>query len=337
MRHWILTLACFVAACSGEDEPPIVTPRDGGNNAGEGSSSGGSTANGGTGPTGGTGNTGAFGNPDPEEVYVLGTLGLGRTDVPALFHWSSRDEYAAGFQPTVNVFKAKVGESGLFYQLQNVNEVRRFVPDLTSSEPLESVSYPEDPTGNDPVVAELDCTMGGFVLHFVVGPADRIVYFCSSVGWFEDGELIYEGLESMLALGNGDLAVITDDSTGAHYVVNLASAEKFPLADIGTIYAARATRNGFLIAGIGIDGDELWEVDGDGDASSRGLYSEREPGIFRYFWALDPEGDLFELDQVGSPETNLTRRTVGGSDELISSDLEAANAYVAGQGLATGP
>jgi hypothetical protein len=346
-RYWLFTFVWFVVACSGGDERPLVVknPDRGGTggSAGEGGEGprGGTTTNGGSGgtaATGGTGNVGGFANPDPDEIYVLGTLELGNTTVSALFHWASRDDYAAGFDSQVSVFKAKVGESGLLYQIgPNGTEIRRFVPDLTSSEPLESISYPDDPTQNDPVVAELECADGGFVLHFVVGPGDRIVYFCSSGAWFQGGEVIYDGGESMLALGYGDLAVMTDDSTGVHYVVNLASDERTQIEDIGHIYAVRAIRGGFLVAGIGENGDELWEVGEDAQATSRGLYTPQEPGIFQYFWALEPDGTLYELDQVGRPETIMTRRRVGGSNEIVFNDSEPGNVYLGGHGLATGP
>jgi hypothetical protein len=340
-RFFILTLFCLVAACSGDEKPPLVQPINGGKGGGAGEAgegpTGGTTASGGS---GGTGNVGGLGSPDPDEIYVLGTLELGNMGVPALFHWGSPEDYAAGFDAAVNVFRAKVGEAGLLYQLgSSGTEIRRFVSDLTSSLPLASIEYPDDAIQNDPVVAELDCPSGGVVLHFVVGPADRIVNFCGGAvtGWFESGELVWDGTESMLALGYDDLAVLTDDTSGAYYVANLASGERTEIVDIGRIYAVRAIGDGFLVAGVGDNGDELFEVSADGEASSRGVYTPREPPNFLYFWALEPDGTLYELDQVGMPETIMTRRRVGGENEIVLDDYEAGTVFIGGNGLATGP
>ena len=336
-RSWLVTFACLVTACSGESDPPPLQPRLGGTGGGaaeggEGPSSGGSTSG-----SGGTGNTGGLARPDPDEVYILGSLELGRPDLLALCHWSSPDDYAVGFNADMEVYKAKVGEVGLLYQLRsNAFEIRRFAPDLLSSDPLEAIAYPEDPSQDDPVFAELECPPGSVVLDFVVGPADRIVYLCTGYGWFDDGEPVYAGAGDMRALGYDNLALFTESGVG-HFVVNFATDERTRIMDIGTIRAAHAIPDGFLVAGIGADGDGLWEVGSDGVASSRGLYEERPPGDMQYYWELDAEGTLYELEGVGINETTLMRRRVGGSNEIVYSDFEAGNVFINKLAIVTGP
>lgn len=342
-RYWIFTFACLVFSCSGDDDPPVLNPRvngEAGDGSGGSTSGRGGTGTGGSGNTGtgGSGNIGGLGRPDPDEVYILGSLELARPDLGALFHWSEPEDYAIGFAADLEFYKAKIGEAGLLYQLRSKPlEIRRFVPELTTSAPVESIDYPADPTANDPIFQELDCSNGSSVLYFVVGPNDRIVYYCANgLGWFIDGMPVYNGPGDMWALGNDDLAIFTEPGVG-HFVVDLGSGEKTQIMNIGTIRAVRALSEGFLVAGIGDNDYELWEVSPDGETSSRGRYMQKEPGIFEYLWALDADGNLYQAESVGDNEATLMLRRLDGDNEIVHDDLMPENAFLNTLGIVTGP
>jgi len=131
--------------------------------------------------------------------------------------------------------------------------------------------------------------------------------------------------------------ILRPDRQVGHFVVDLGSGEKTQIMNIGTIRAVRALSEGFLVAGIGDNDYELWEVSPDGETSSRGRYMQKEPGIFEYLWALDADGNLYEAESVGDNEATLMLRRLDGDNEIVHDDLMPENAFLNTLGIVTGP
>lgn len=209
---WVPVMA--VTACSSDERPPLVAPRErggdggttvqggasarGGTTARGGSASGGS-ASGGDGaagePSGGTGGTAGVGGTsivtgsglddlDPGEVYLLGTLAQGVAGVEGLTRLSSPDVYAVGFGP--HILDAAVGEAGLYYL--DGYEIRVFAPDLITSVAEMDLEYPENPERNDTVLMRRARTPIGGLAGFLLGPDDPKVL----VGSTNEFEHYYE-------------------------------------------------------------------------------------------------------------------------------------------------
>jgi hypothetical protein len=156
------------------------------------------------------------------------------------------------------------------------------------------------------------------------------------MGWFIDGTPVYDGPGDIRGFGYDNLAIFTEPQVG-HYVVDLGTGEKNQIMNIGTIRAVRAIPEGFLVAGIGDNGYELWEVTPDGDTTSRGRYMEKESGLLEYAWELDADGNLYEAEGVGDNEATLMLRRLDGDNEIVHDDFTPGNAFLNTLAIVTGP
>ena len=341
MRVWPVLTIALGFGCSGEEHPIGVEPypdRGGttgtGGTTGEGGeATGGSTS--GSGGTGGTGGSGGLRNPDPGVVYLLGTLDPSQP-LPVLCDLREPDTYAVGFVGGHDVYKTIIGARGMYYQIQFELAVHRWGADLVTDVPADQLVYPTDPGENDPVVVNLACPASS-PLDFHVGPTDRVVYRCGNEGWFERGTLLHDGIENMLGLGNGNLAVMEED--GSYFVTDLGSGERNPLNGITGIYAVRAADTGFLVAGFNGSTTGLWEVAADGSADLVGRYPALPAGVNTpQEYELDANNDLFEIDYAD--ETLLTqvivRRSLDGDREIVHDERENPKVWIGHLALVSG-
>lgn len=353
-----LGLGVVQFACSSPDHPPLVgsvltnTGGAGGRSTASGGAKstgtsggastkgdGGATATGGKG--GGTIPGGAT-KLDPSEVYLLGTLSVEQLGFGALAHWSTPNTYSAGFPAIVN--NLQLLGTDLLY-LSSTEEIRKYVPDLVSSDKLSAVEYPKSALANDPILDTPPCspdTAGP--KQFFTGPEGDLIYLCPDFTWYADGEALVPETQAMLALGYDRLALIISTASdlsvldlkdGTRTRVDMASA--LPLA-------VRSTPGGFFVATYQSSPDqvELWEVSADGSATELGEYpappGESQTGFAA---ALNADNELFQIGikTQASQTVVVLKRTLKGDAAMIYDGGTAPNVKMSGipSLLLTGP
>jgi hypothetical protein len=333
----------FVGGCGADGHPPFV----------EDSPSGGASKPGQQG-VGQPSGSGGSGEDDPvsvvptiDDVYLFGPL-RGEYGIPtgyAIAPVGAPNQYQYGFD-THEITATVRGDEivygfGLYPPPQSAFV---FVPDLDGSPPVATTDYPNDTVANDVPIETTNCDAPD-VMRWVVGSTGRFVYYCSNVAnhrWFEDGQPLTADLKMFEALAQDDIAWFR--STDAHGILNIATGEFFPVAEIEEFelgYFERAHGAGFHLWTFTEepgDLEELWEVDATGQVTKLGKYPDPPERVtFRRTTALAADDSLIEIVELDKDHWGLLRRTSNGSATVIYEETETSPFSLSDALLITGP
>ncbi len=286
---------------------------------------------------------------DPEQVYLAGTLLEGICGQDAVVHWGSPGSAAVGFDCDVNERSAQILPAGGRLLYINVFEdlLREFRCDGC---PYDGDAYPAAPLENDAVLSTPPCDPESDPLaSFLVSPAGTVLHRCRSdlATWYDErGAVVHADPDNgLLHLGHGDLA-LTEQS-----VIHLATSTSMPIVGLPSIERlhtarAKAPDRFLLVLGSEAPSDdgssqELWEVDGRGNATRLGVFPPlpaEATEVSASTSKLDGCGALLQFG--GGPgifEDVIVRREIGGVSEVVYTEATDPLVKIHISALFTGP
>ncbi len=275
---------------------------------------------------------------DAREVYLLGTLQEGSSDVIA--HWSDANHALAGF-PSQFEYDAAVidpSDGSLVFTLVFDRTIRRFRADACFVGGR-SQSYPMDTVANDVVISH-PCGEPLPRKPFVVSPAGEIAVYCGGPWRSPDGRIVYGGGAEVLSYGYSG-SLLTRRGVYSIAERSFHSFNGLPVFGEREPVAVRATNSGFwlvLMSAESVDEHDQWLVDFSGAATYVGRYASHSPraDLPKETHALAADGALFSVVYDVDGEELLERRTLSET-EVVYDEGDEPLVQLHGSGLFTGP
>ncbi|WP_437751607.1 hypothetical protein [Sorangium sp. So ce1389] len=335
-----------------------------GGGGGRGADGGGGSGAGGDGGAGGGGGEGG-GEPacdrsplavagdvfDPGEVYVMGTLEESSCYRYAVAHWSRPDSAAVGFTCDATTWSAQIRPTdGHFLYVDAALDDDRLREFRCDGCPYDGGDYPIAPHDNDTVLPTPACERDILgTTQFLVSATGAVLHRCNvaAATWYDEtGKVVYADPDSpLLHVGHGDLALTRRS------VVDLATSASTPIVGLPDrqIRTVRAKAPDKFLLVIDVEPDappedgrqELWEVDGAGNATQLGAFPPI-PADLLYVFAtsskLDACGGLVQIGHAAELAIDvIVRREIGGTSEVVYTETTDPRVKLHGSSLVTGP